>query len=150
MCNTLLIYWYYTYTLSPLYRDGVCHPLYREEDTLSPVYLSSSVYTIVVMYSYYTSNILTHSLLCTEMEYVILCIEKKTPSPCVENTISPLYRQGICNIVLIYEHYTDTLSPLYIDRALPSTILHTLQSRCREHNLSSVQGRSLSSYMSTI
>ena len=112
--------------------------------------MSSSVYTIVVLYSYYTNNILTHSLLCTEMEYVILCIEKKTLSPCIENTRSPLYRQGNCNTFLTYQYYTDTLSPLYIDRALPSTILHTLHSLCREHNLSSVQRRSRSSSMYTI
>ena len=39
--------------------------------------LPSFVYTIVVIYSWYTSTILAHSLLCTEMEYVILCVEKR-------------------------------------------------------------------------
>ena len=85
-----------------MYRDAICHPLYREEDTLfcventiSPPYgegvcLNHAIrraqtdgsrpqvkrYTILVIYDYYTSTILTHHIPCTEMQYVILCIEK--------------------------------------------------------------------------
>ena len=93
-------------TLSPLCGEGigdaVCQHLYREEDTLfcventiSPQYgegvcLNHAIrraqpdgsrpqvkrYTILVIYDYYTSTILTHHIACTEMQYVILCIEK--------------------------------------------------------------------------
>ena len=34
VCKILLLHEYYTNTLYPLYRDAICHPLYREEDTL--------------------------------------------------------------------------------------------------------------------
>ena len=93
-------------TLSPLYGEGigdaVCQHLYREEGTLfcventiSPQYgegicLNHAIriaqtdgsrpqvkrYTRLVIYDYYMSTILTHHIPCTEMQYVILCIEK--------------------------------------------------------------------------
>ena len=80
-----------------MYRDAICHPLYREEDTLfcventiSPPYgegvghshairrahTDGSIpqvkrYTRLVIY-YYNSTILTHGIPYTEMQSVIL------------------------------------------------------------------------------
>ena len=79
-------------------RDAVCHPLYREEGTLFCVENTISLpygegvgqshairtaqtdcsrpqvkrYTRLVLYYYYTRTIQTHSIPCTEMQYVIL------------------------------------------------------------------------------
>ena len=93
----------YTNTLYPLYRDAVCHPLedtlFCVENTISPPYGEGVCqnhvirraqtdgsrpqvkrYTRLVIYYYYTSTILTHDIPCTEMQYVILRIEKRTLS----------------------------------------------------------------------
>ena len=105
-CNILLLYWYYTNTRYPLYRNAICHPMYREDDTLfcvenmiSPlcgegVCQNHAIrraqtdgsrpqvkrYIILAMYYYYTSAIPRHYIPCTEMQYVIHCIEKRTLS----------------------------------------------------------------------
>ena len=76
-----------------MYREGACHPLYREDDTLfcvenygEGVGQNHAIriaqtdgsrpqvkrYIIHVIYYYYTRTIQTHSIPCTEMQYVIL------------------------------------------------------------------------------
>ena len=87
-------------------RDAICHPMYREDDTLfcventiSPPYGEGVCqnhatrraqtdgsrpqvkrYIILVIYDYYTSIILTHDIPCTEMQYVSQRIRKMTLS----------------------------------------------------------------------
>ena len=88
-------------TFSPLCRE---HNLSSEQRKS----MSSSVYTIFVIYSYHTCIILTQTLLCTDMEYVILCIYREEDTLCcVENTISPPCGEGVCQNHAIRKAHTE-------------------------------------------
>ena len=104
-----------------MYRDAICHPLHREEGTLfcventifppygEGVCLNHAIrraqtdgsrpqvkrYTRLVIYYYYTSTILTHDIPCTEMQYVIRCIEERTLPVCREHTLSCAQRMSL-------------------------------------------------------